>query len=200
MVLRILLTFVAAEALKWPWLKLVGAALLLWIGVKMLIPEEGGEDVSASDNLIAAIKTILIADLVMSLDNVIAVAAAAGGSTTLLILGLAISIPLVVFGATMLIKVMERWPVIITIGAGLIGFVAGEMAITDPAIDGWVKATFAHVNDRPVLGGLSLELLCGLIGAAFVVVVGLWFAKRKQAAIAAAGPHEAPVPDSAQER
>jgi YjbE family integral membrane protein len=199
-VLRILLTFVAAEALKWPWLKLVGAALLLWIGVKMLIPEDSGEDVSASDNLIAAVKTILIADLVMSLDNVIAVAAAAGGSTTLLILGLAISIPLVIFGATMLIKVMERWPVIITIGAGLIGFVAGEMAVTDPAIAGWVKDTFAHVNDRPVLGGLSLELLCGLIGAAFVVAVGLWFAKRKEAAIAAAGPHEAPVPDSAQER
>ena len=199
-VLRILLTFVAAEALRWPWLKLVGAALLLWIGVKMLIPEEGGEDVSASDNLIAAIKTILIADLVMSLDNVIAVAAAAGGSNTLLILGLAISIPLVVFGATMLIKVMERWPIIITIGAALIGFVAGEMAITDPAIDGWVKATFAHVNDKPVIAGVSLEVVCGLVGAAFVVIVGLWIAKRKEAATAAAGPHEAPVPDSAQER
>ena len=199
-VLRILLTFVAAEALRWPWLKLVGAALLLWIGVKMLIPEEGGEDVSASDNLIAAIKTILIADLVMSLDNVIAVAAAAGGSNTLLILGLAISIPLVVFGATMLIKVMERWPIIITIGAALIGFVAGEMAVTDPAIGGWVKATFAHVNDKPVIAGLSLEVVCGLVGAAFVVVVGLWIAKRKEAAAVAAGPHEAPVPDSAPEQ
>jgi YjbE family integral membrane protein len=198
--MRVVLTVFAVALLSFPWLKLIGAALLLWIGVKLLIPEEGGENIDASDSLVAAIKTILIADLVMSLDNVIAVAAAAGGSLVLLILGLAISIPLVIFGATMLIKVMERWPIIITIGAALLGFVAGEMAITDPAVGGWVKATFAHVNDKPVLGGLSLEILCGLIGAAFVVVVGLWIARRKEAAAAAAGPHEAPVPDSASER
>jgi YjbE family integral membrane protein len=199
-IMRVILTIFAVALLTLPWLKLIGAALLLWIGVKLLIPEHGGENISASDSLVAAIKTILIADLVMSLDNVIAVAAAAGGSLLLLILGLAISIPLVVFGATMLIKVMERWPIIITIGAALLGFVAGEMAITDPAIDGWVKATFAHVNEKPVLAGLSLEILCGLVGAAFVVILGLWIAKRKEAATAAAGPHEAPVPDSAPER
>jgi YjbE family integral membrane protein len=197
--MRVVLTVFAVALLSFPWLKLIGAALLLWIGVKLLMPEEGGENIDASDSLVAAIKTILIADLVMSLDNVIAVAAAAGGSLVLLILGLAISIPLVIFGATMLIKVMERWPIIITIGAALLGFVAGEMAITDPAIGSWVKATFAHVNEKPVLGGLSLEILCGLIGAAFVVVAGLWIARRKEAA-AAAGPHEAPVPNSAQER
>jgi len=199
-VMRIVLTIFAVALLQLPWLKIIGAVLLLWIGVKLLIPEEGGENVSASDNLIAAIKTILIADLVMSLDNVIAVAAAAGGSYTLLILGLAISIPLVVFGATLLIKLMERWPVIITIGAALIGWVAGEMMVTDPAIDGWMRAHFDFVNNRPVLASVSLELICGLIGAAFVVVLGMWFAKRKAAAAAAAGPHEAPVPDSAQER
>jgi YjbE family integral membrane protein len=198
--MRVVLTVFAVALLSLPWLKLIGAALLLWIGVKLLIPEEGGENIDASDSLVAAIKTILIADLVMSLDNVIAVAAAAGGSLLLLVLGLAISIPLVIFGATMLIKVMERWPIIITVGAALLGFVAGEMAITDPAIGGWVKATFAHVNEKPVLGGLSLEILCGLIGAALVVVVGLWIARRKEAAAAAAGPHEAPVPNSAQER
>ena len=198
--MRIVLTVFAVALLSFPWLKLIGAALLLWIGVKLLIPEEGGENIDASDSLVAAIKTILIADLVMSLDNVIAVAAAAGGSLTLLILGLAISIPLVIFGATMLIKVMERWPIIITIGAALLGFVAGEMAITDPAIGGWVKATFAHVNDRPVVAGLSLESLCGLVGAAFVVILGLWIAKRKEAAAAASGPHEARVPDSTQQR
>ena len=195
-VLRILLTFIAAEALKWPWLKLVGGALLLWIGVKLLVPEEGGDDISASDNLIAAIRTILIADLVMSLDNVIAVAAAAGGSYTLLILGLAISIPLVVFGATLLIKVMERWPIIITVGAGLIGYVAGEMAITDPAIGNWVRATFEHVHDGPVLVGVSLELLCGLVGAALVVGVGIWLARRK----AAEEVHEVQASESAPER
>ena len=74
------------------------------------------------------------------------------------------------------------------------------MAITDPAIGGWVKATFAHVNDKPVIAGLSLEIVCGLVGAAFVVILGMWLAKRKEAATAAAGPHEAPVPDPAQEQ
>jgi YjbE family integral membrane protein len=198
-VLRIILTIFAVALLTLPWLKLVGAALLLWIGVKLLIPEEGGEDMDASDSLIAAIKTILIADLVMSLDNVIAVAAAAGGSYVLLILGLAISIPLVIFGATLLIRLMERWPIIITIGAALIGWVAGEMAITDPAIGDWVKATFAHANDRPVVAGLSLELLCGVIGALLVWAVGTWFARRKGAELAQAHG-EVRVPDSAPER
>jgi YjbE family integral membrane protein len=184
-VMRIILTIFAVALLTLPWLKLIGAALLFWIGVKLLVPEEGGEDVDASDNLIAAIKTILIADLVMSLDNVIAVAAAAGGSYVLLILGLAISIPLVVFGATLLIKLMERWPIIITIGAALIGWVAGEMAVTDPAIDSWMRAHFEFVNDKPVLATISLELICGVIGAAFVVAAGMWIARRKAPAPAA---------------
>jgi len=178
-VMRIILTIFAVALLTLPWLKLIGAALLLWIGVKLLVPEEGGEDVDASDNLISAIKTILIADLVMSLDNVIAVAAAAGGSYVLLILGLAISIPLVIFGATLLIKLMERWPIIITIGAALIGWVAGEMVVTDPALDGWMRAHFEFVNDKPVLATVSLELICGVIGAAFVVAVGTRIARRK---------------------
>jgi YjbE family integral membrane protein len=198
-VMRIVLTIFAVALLQLPWLKLIGAALLFWIGVKLLVPEGGGEDVDASDNLIAAIKTILIADLVMSLDNVIAVAAAAGGSYTLLILGLAISIPLVVFGATLLIRLMERWPIIITIGAALIGWVAGEMAVTDPAIEGWMRAHFEFVNNRPVLATVSLELICGLVGAAFVVVLGMWLAKRKGAEVAAAHG-EVRLPDSTPDR
>jgi YjbE family integral membrane protein len=116
-IMRIILTIFAVALLALPWLKLIGSVLLLWIGVKLLVPEEGDENVSASDNLLQAIKTILIADLVMSLDNVIAVAAAAGGSLALLIIGLAISIPLVIFGATLLVHLMERYPIIITIGA-----------------------------------------------------------------------------------
>jgi YjbE family integral membrane protein len=181
-VLRIILTVIAVEMLKWPWLKLIGAALLLWIAVKLLMPEDGGEgDVSASDNLLAAIKTILIADLVMSLDNVIAVAAAARGSLTLLILGLAISIPLVVFGATLLVKVMARWPIIITIGAALLGFVAGEMAATDPALDGWLRANFTYVQDIAMIGPVSLKVVCGIVGAILVVVAGKWFAARAHA-------------------
>src|SRR5205085_5389022 len=134
-ILRIILTIFAAALLALPWLKLVGSLLLFWIGTKLLIPEDGDDDIKASDQLFAAIKTILIADLVMSLDNVIAVAAAAGGHMGLLIIGLAISIPLVIFGATLLVKVMERFPVVVTIGAALIGYVAGEMAWEDSAIE-----------------------------------------------------------------
>jgi YjbE family integral membrane protein len=181
-VMRIILTIIAVEMLKWPWLKLIGAALLLWIAVKLLLPEEGGEgDVNSSENLWAAIKTILIADLVMSLDNVIAVAAAARGSLSLLIIGLAISIPLVVFGATLLMKVMERWPIIITIGAALLGFVAGEMAATDPALDGWLRANFTYVEDLAMVGPVSLKVICGVVGAILVVVVGRWLAARAEA-------------------
>ena len=102
-IMRIILTMFAVALLSLPWLKLIGSVLLLWIGTKLLIPEDGDPDIEASDNLMVAIRTILIADLVMSLDNVIAVAAATGGSTVLLILGLAISIPLVIFGATILV-------------------------------------------------------------------------------------------------
>lgn len=184
-VLRIILTIFAVALLTLPWLKIIGSLLLFWIGIKLLVPEEPGDDVEASDNLIAAIKTILIADLVMSLDNVIAVAAAAGGSFTLLILGLAISIPLVVFGATLLVKLMERFPVIITLGAALIGMVAGEMLVTDPVLVDWMKdhvAGFELAGDTPKLLNVSLELVAGAIGAAIVVVWGLWLAKRQQAA------------------
>src|SRR5882724_2965821 len=159
-ILRILLTIFAVALLTLPWLKLVGSLLLFWIGTKLLIPEEGDDDIKASDQLLAAIKTILIADLVMSLDNVIAVAAAAGGSYALLILGLAISIPLVVFGATLLIKLMERFPVIITAGAGLIGWVAGEMLVADLALKSWFGALgVQYKDDQPYVAGYSLELI-----------------------------------------
>ena len=169
--MRIVLTVVAVELLKWPYLKLIGAVLLLWIAVKLLLPEDGGDgNVESSDNLWTAIKTILIADLVMSLDNVIAVAAAAKGSLTLLVLGLAISIPLVVFGATMLMKVMERYPIIITIGAALLGWVAGDMAATDPVVKDWVDANAAW-----------LHWAAPATGAAFVVVLGKWLAAREEA-------------------
>jgi YjbE family integral membrane protein len=198
-ILRIILTFFAVALLALPWLKIVGSLLLFWIGIKLLVPEEPGEDVAASDNLIAAIKTILIADLVMSLDNVIAVAAAAGNSYTLLILGLAISIPLVVFGATLLVKAMERFPIIITLGAALIGMVAGEMIVTDPVVIGWMKDHVSAVQfdgDKPKLAAMSLELLCGAIGAAIVVVWGLWLAKRQAARAEAGAANEAPPPNS----
>jgi YjbE family integral membrane protein len=179
-ILRIVLTIFAVQLLTLPWLKLVGSLLLFWIGVKLLVEEEGGDDIESSDNLMAAIKTILIADLVMSLDNVIAVAAAAGGSMTLLVLGLGISIPLVIFGATLLLKLMERYPVIITIGGALIGMVAGEMLVTDIALKEWEGSLGIAFDSegKPRVGGLSLELLAGAVGAAFVVAYGKLLARR----------------------
>jgi len=179
-VLRIVLTIFAAALLALPWLKLIGSLLLFWIGVKLLIPEDDDDEIEASEHLMTAIKTILIADLVMSLDNVIAVAAAAGGSYVLLILGLAISIPLVIFGATLLIKLMERFPIIITAGAGLIGWVAGEMLVADLALEPWFEAMgVQYKGEHPQVGGVSLEIIAGVIGFIVVVVVGKWLGSRK---------------------
>jgi YjbE family integral membrane protein len=179
-ILRIILTVFAVALLTLPWLKIVGSLLLFWIGIKLLVPEDGDADINASEHLMTAIKTILIADVVMSLDNIIGVAAAAGGSMTLLILGLAISIPLVVFGATLLVKLMERFPIIITIGAGLIGWVAGEMLVTDPALEDWLAGLGVRfVQGKPNVGELSLEVIVGVIGVAIVVAWGSWLAKRQ---------------------
>jgi YjbE family integral membrane protein len=182
-VLRIVLTVFAVALLALPWLKIIGGLLLFWIGIKLLAGDGDDADINASEHLITAIKTILIADLVMSLDNVIAVAAAAGGSMTLLILGLAISIPLVVFGATLLVNLMERYPVIITVGAGLIGWVAGEMLVTDPVLAGWLTGLgVTFTEGKPSVGEISLELVSGAIGVVIVVAWGLWLAKRQEAA------------------
>jgi YjbE family integral membrane protein len=189
-VMRVVLTLFAVALLQVPWLKLIGSLLLFWIGIKLLIPEEGDEEIAASDQLLSAIKTILIADLVMSLDNVIAVAAAAGGSVVLLILGLAISIPLVIFGATLLLKLMERFPVIITIGAGLIGWVAGEMLVADAALEGWFTSLgVQYEQGHPKVGGFSLEILAGIVGIVIVVALGTLLAKRKSAAVEGAAPN-----------
>ena len=178
-VMRIVLTIVAVELLRLPFLKLVGAALLLWIAVQLLLPEDEGGDghTAGSASLMSAIKTILLADLVMSLDNVIAVAAAAKGSTALLILGLGISIPLVVFASTLLLTLMGRFPIIITIGAALLGWVAGEMAISDPAVKSWIDANAAF-----------LHYLAPGLGAVGVVLFGTLLARRAEARQAAALP------------
>ena len=163
--MRIVLTIFAVQLLTLPYLKLIGAVLLVWIGIQLLSEDEGEENVAASSTLGAAIKTILLADLVMSLDNVLGVAAAAKGSMPLLIIGLAVSIPLVIFGASLLLKVMERFPIIITIGGGLLGWVAGEMAVTDPAISGWIEANapyMHHMYIAPILC-TAVVLLAGKI-------------------------------------
>jgi len=163
----IVLTAFAVALLELPYLKLVAAALLLWIGVKLLLPEGGDDDIEAADSLGSAIKTILIADLVMSTDNVIAVAAAAGGHWALMIVGLSVSIPLVIFGATLLLKLMERWPIIITLGAGLLGFVGGEMA--------WEEVSIRRFTEPyGEMGHYAFALACGL----FVIGLGRMLAGR----------------------
>ena len=171
-VMRVVLTLFAVALLALPWLKLVGSALLLWIGVKLLTDGEEGEDgVKSHDSMLAAIKTILIADLVMSLDNVIAVAAAAKNDTLLVVIGLAISIPLIIYASTLLIKVMERFPIVITIGAALIGWVAGEMA--------WDEAVIKSFTSQ--YPGW-FEYIAAAVGAAFVLGSGKMLAKRQESA------------------
>jgi YjbE family integral membrane protein len=171
-VLRVILTVVAAKLLALPYLQIIGGLLLLWIGVQLLSEEDEDESDTEEEkqsNLMAAIRTILIADLVMSLDNVIAVAAAAGGSTTLLILGLAISIPLVIFGATLMVKLMERFPVIVVAGAGLIGWVAGETIASDAIL-------------KPMVEGQHwVHYVAAALGAVFVVAVGKMLSARSRA-------------------
>ncbi len=179
-VLRIVLTIIAVEMLKLPYLKLVGGLLLFWIAFKLLMPEDGDANVESSDNLIQAIKIILIADLVMSLDNVVAVAAVAKGSMLLLVLGLAISIPLVIFGATILMKLMERYPIIVVIGAALIGSVAGELLVTDPVVVDWVHASMPWMEIHvPLFGEISWAQIAG---AVLVVILGKWLAARAEKA------------------
>ncbi|HEY8242800.1 MAG TPA: TerC family protein [Casimicrobiaceae bacterium] len=143
--LRIVLTFFALSLLQMPWLKIIGAVLLLWIGVKLIADDtgEGGHEIKAADQLFAAVRTVIIADLVMSLDNVIGVAAAAKGSLTLLVFGLVLSIPLVIVGSQLIMKAIERFPILIVAGGGLLGYVAGEMAVTDTAVADWINAN-AH--------------------------------------------------------
>lgn len=138
-VFRIVLTFIAAWLLQFPYLQIVGGLLLFYIAVHLLM-EEKEEHVEAQDNLIAAIKTILFADVIMSLDNVLGIAAVAQGDFVLLIVGLAISIPIVVFGSTIILKIMARFPIIIYIGAAILGYVAGEMLIGDKAVAGFMHA------------------------------------------------------------
>lgn len=170
--MRIVLATLAVALLTLPFLKIFGAALLLWIGVKLMLPEDENKDVQSSESLIAAIKTIMIADAVMSLDNVIAVAAAAKGSILLLALGLGISIPIVIFGSTILLKLMERFPAVVVLGAALLGYVGGEMVVSDPSIHHWVEV---HVP--------SLHYVTAIGGALTVVIAGKMLARKKLAEV-----------------
>lgn len=161
-VLRVLLTVVAAKLMSLRFLQIIGGLLLLWIGVQLFGGDDdgGASEDEGSGGLAAAVRTILLADLVMSLDNVIAVAAAAQGDFVLLVLGLALSIPLVIFGSTLMIKLMERFPIIVVLGAALIGWVGGETIVSDVSLSAVVAANpWLHYA-----GAVACAMLVVLVG------------------------------------
>jgi YjbE family integral membrane protein len=184
-VLRIVFCAVIGYLLSVPYLKLVGGALLLWIGIKLVVEEEDDADIKAHDNIWAAIWTIIVADAVMSLDNAIAIAAAARGDFTLIVIGLVISIPIIIVGATLISMVLDRFPWLGLVGAGLIGWIAGEVMAGDGRVDqvdasgklvevvhpgtvaAWLDATIPHA-----------EVVSAALGAGLVIVVGLFLSRR----------------------
>ena len=167
--LRVVLIFFALQLLALPFLKIVGALLLLWIGIKLLQPEDDDHDnVEGATTLMGAIKTIVIADAVMSLDNVIAVAGAAKGDMGLVVFGILISIPIIVWGSKFVLKLMDRFPVVITLGAGLLGWIAGGMFVTDE----FLKDYLQHAPSW-------LHYVTSVIGAVAVVLVGKAIAARQ---------------------
>ncbi len=170
--LRVVMIFFALQLLAVPWLKIIGALLLFWIGIKLLQPEEGDGhgEVDASTTLIGAIKTVIIADAVMSLDNVIAVAAAAHGDMTLVVFGILVSIPIVVWGSQLVLTLMDRYPMVITIGGGLLGWIGGGMIPTDPAIADQAAELMAGIP--------FAKQLASAAGAALVVAIGMFLAAR----------------------
>ena len=174
-VLRVILIAFALTLLQVPFLKLVGALLLLWIGVKLLVPEDDGghDNIQASDKLWSAVKTVIIADLVMSIDNVIAIAGAAQGAgeahqLPLVIFGLLVSIPIIIGGSQIVLKLMDRFPLIITVGGMLLGWIAGTMALTDPALVQYLPQ------------GKNWHYAFGIGGALFVYSVGKIMQRRGQ--------------------
>ena len=186
-VLRVTLIFFALTLLQIPFLKIVGALLLLWIGIKLLMPEheEAHGNIQASDKLWGAVKTVIVADFVMSLDNVIAIAAAAQGAHSdhhmaLVIFGLVVSIPIIVWGSQLVIKLMDRFPVVIVVGGMLLGWIAGTMAVTDPAIVGYIAAPAAE-GAKPEASA-AIRYGAGIAGALLVLAVGKMMAARKPSA------------------
>ncbi|MEE8439186.1 MAG: TerC family protein [Micropepsaceae bacterium] len=179
-VLRLIFSLFIVQLMAISYLKIIGAILLVWIGVKMIVPEHSAEEPEGEDGnafsagVWAAIRTIVIADAVMSLDNVIAIAAAADGNFTLIAIGLAMSVPLIIYGSTLVLHFLIRYPILVMFGAGLIGWIAGEIWITDPAIAEWtheIMETYGH----------WLEWASAAAGAIFVVGLGKIMAARAEA-------------------
>ena len=190
-ILRVVLIFFALTLLAIPFLKIVGAILLLWIGVKLLAPEhdDAHGNIAGSDKLWAAVKTVIVADLVMSVDNVIAIAGAAQGAgeghqMPLVIFGLIVSIPIIVWGSQLVIKLMDRFPMIITAGGMLLGWIAGTMLISDPAVvrlDAWTWVPKIPQTD-------TVKYAAGIAGALLVLAIGKWVSSRRPKADHPAAP------------
>jgi YjbE family integral membrane protein len=192
-VLLITFTGVVATLMVLPYLKLVGGLALLWIAARLLVPEGDGDHVTAGTSLWHAIRIVVIADIIMSLDNVIAVAAAANGQLSLLVLGLAISIPIIIAGAALIMMVLDRLPILVWLGATLLGWIAGDVIDTDPAVhpllqrflDGRIEfhldATSAVFGVAPhfSLDADLVEYIASVLGAIAVLVVGSIWRRRR---------------------
>jgi YjbE family integral membrane protein len=192
-ILLIAFTGIVATLMVLPYLKLVGGLALLLIAARLLVPEDEGDDITAGTSLWHAIRIVVIADFVMSLDNVIAVAAAANGQLSLLILGLAISIPMIIAGAALIMVVLDRFPIFVWLGATLLGWIAGDVIETDPAVhpflgrllDGQISL---NLDATSIVFGISphfsldadvAEYLCSVLGAITVLVVGSSWRRRR---------------------
>ncbi|MGB6102399.1 MAG: TerC family protein [Pusillimonas sp.] len=179
--LRVALIAFALTLLSVPFLKIIGALLLVWVGIKLLIPDEDAHgNIKGGASLLSAVKTIIVADFVMSLDNVIAIAGAAQGANPdhqlgLVIFGLVISVPIIIWGSTLVLKLIDRYPSVVTFGAALLGWIAGGMLITDIVI----VERFGEPSGM-------LKLAVEVLGAALIVLVGRWCARRKRAAMVSA--------------
>ncbi len=171
--LRVIFTLFVAALLDMPFLRLAGGVLLFWIAVKLVTDEGDGEGhVQSSDKLFHAVKTVAIADAVMSLDNVLAIAAVARDSKAMLVIGLVVSIPLIVAGASLIMKLLERLPILVWAGAGLLGWLAGDMMLNDPFIRGLIGGEAVH----------RFELPAEVVGAAFVIAIAYWIRRTRTAA------------------
>jgi YjbE family integral membrane protein len=197
--LRVFFTVILQYVLELPWLKLIGGILLLWIAIKLLTQDEADEsDIHGSDNLWGAVRTVAIADVVMSLDNVLAIAAAAKGNTALIIFGLAVSIPLIVAGATLIMALLTRYPVLVWAGAALLGWIAGEIIVDDRIslehIQAWSPALVVP-NPESAIGmkaGPALHYAAATIGTVIVLLWGwLLLRRRSRGAVGVPGKHEA---------
>jgi YjbE family integral membrane protein len=175
--LRVVFTVFVAALMLLPWLKIVGGLALFYIAAKLLVPEEADQnETEATEHLWRAVQIVAIADIVMSLDNVIAIAAAAKGNMALLVIGLGISIPLIVAGAALIMALLDRFPILVWAGAALLGWITGEIIATDPVIQGYLEPRLGATGFHYVM------LFAALLGAILVLIVGGMWRRSKQAA------------------